>query len=153
MTEALAAIDPENPVVRLCARGVEAEMAGDLETARIAYESAWETAGDDYESCIAAHYLARLQTLPQERIRWNRIALERAEAVGDERVVGFLPSLALNLGSAYEDAGQREAAAASYRRARERLGILPPGPYADAVERGVQNAEWRMGNGTQQARR
>lgn len=137
-------IDPDNPVVRLCSRGVEAEMAGRIDEARAAYEQAWSTATDDYEACIAAHYLARVQRDHVERIRWNRVAIERADAVGDERVRDFYPSLALNLGSAHEDASQPVDAAAWYGRARASLDSLPAGPYRGAVERGIANAERRV---------
>jgi tetratricopeptide (TPR) repeat protein len=137
-------IDPDNPVVRLCSRGVEAETAGQLDDARAAYEQAWTTAADDYEACIAAHYLARVQRDHAERIHWNRVAVERAEAVGDDRVAGFHASLALNLGSAHEDASQPDAAREWYRRARTSLDSLPAGAYRETVERGVTNAERRM---------
>ena len=130
-------IDPDNPVVLLCGRGVEAEMAGRIDEARAAYEQAWSTATDDYEACIAAHYLARVQRDHAERIRWNGVAIQRADAVGDERVRDFYPSLALNLGSAHEDASEPDAARVWYGRARASLDSLPAGPYRDAVERGI----------------
>jgi hypothetical protein len=34
-------IDPNNPVVRLCAEGIDAQMAGKGEAARL-YQEAWE---------------------------------------------------------------------------------------------------------------
>lgn len=137
-------IDPDNPVVRLCSRGVEAETAGRIDEARDAYEQAWTTAADDYEACIAAHYVARVQGDHAARIHWNRVAIERADAVGDERVRDFYPSLALNLGSAHEDASEPASAREWYGRARASLDSLPAGPYRDAVERGISNAERRM---------
>ena len=137
-------IDPDNPVVQLCLRGVEAETAGRLDDARAAYDEAWEAATDAYESCIAAHYVARLQADPGARIAWNRRALDAADAVADGRAAGFGASLALNLGSAHEDAGDPASARAWYARARERLVDVPEGAYRESVERGVGNAERRV---------
>jgi len=119
-------------------------MNGHLDEARAAYDAAWEAATDDYEACIAAHYVARLQRDPEERIRWNRMALDRAAAVADQRVAGFHASLALNLGSAYEDAGRPDVARGWYAHARSRLAEVPHGAYRVSVERGVSNAERRI---------
>lgn len=69
------------------------------------YQQAWDAARDDYEACIAAHYLARFQNTPQDRLRWDLTALERATSVGDDRVRDFYPSLYVNLGHDYEVLG------------------------------------------------
>lgn len=103
-------MDLDNPVIRLCAEGTRAELARRTDDARRLYLEAWAAATDDYEACVAAHYLARFQDTPEETLRWNQEALARAENVGDERVRGFYPSLYVNLGSSHEALGnQREA--------------------------------------------
>ena len=94
--------DPENPVIRLCIQSTQAEFAGKLDAARALCQQAWEVHGDDFEASIAAHYVARYQEKPEERLRWNQEALNRADAVGDARVKGFYPSLYLNIGHSYE---------------------------------------------------
>jgi hypothetical protein len=70
--------------------------------ARLLYQQAWDVSTDDYEACIAAHYLARCQDDPAESLRWNQPALSCADLVNDERVRDFYPSLYLSLGRAYE---------------------------------------------------
>ncbi|RGC68468.1 hypothetical protein C5N14_13190 [Micromonospora sp. MW-13] len=35
---------------------------------------------DDYDACVAAHYLARQQDDPEEILRWNQEALRHAFA-------------------------------------------------------------------------
>ena len=95
-------MDVENPVVKLCVAGARAEFEGRIEDAVELYRQAWEAARDDYEACIAAHYCARHKADPHEALRWNRVARERARAVGDERVQDFFPSLYLNMGQSYE---------------------------------------------------
>ena len=82
-------MDPDNPVIKLCIEGAQAEFAGSVEEADKLYRQAWTAARDDYERCVAAHYVARCQKTPEERLHWNREALVRAEAVGDEQVRSF----------------------------------------------------------------
>jgi Tetratricopeptide repeat len=114
-------------VVRLCARGTQAECEGRNDVARRLFERAWaDRSGDD--ACIAAHYLARHQDSPHDTLRWNQVALQHADAVGDERGRGFYPSLYLNLGHAHEQLGHRDQAARYYELAADRAGQLPEIP-------------------------
>ncbi len=83
-------IDPNNPVVRLCAAGISAEMAGRLDEAAGLYQQAWDARADDYDACIVAHYLARVQRTPSEALRWNQESLRHAEAVNDSRWKHFI---------------------------------------------------------------
>lgn len=116
-------MDLNSPVVKLCVEGTRAEFEGRIETARTLYMQAWTAVGDDYEACIAAHYVARHQEDSQERLHWNQEALVRADAVGDERVLSFYPSLYLNLGHAYETLGNLAEARRYYELAAE-LGFI-----------------------------
>jgi hypothetical protein len=59
----------------------------------------------------------------EESLRWNQIALERAEAVNDERVKEFYPSLYVNLGRSYEVTGNQSEAQKYYDLAAE-LGFV-----------------------------
>jgi hypothetical protein len=71
-------MDISNPVIQLCIEGTRAEFEHRSEDARAYYQQAWEAHTDDYEACIAAHYLARFQENPKESLRWNQIALKHA---------------------------------------------------------------------------
>lgn len=112
-------MDVNNPVIKLCIAGTQAEFAGRIEDARALYRQAWDAAQDDFEACVAAHYVARHQANLQETLRWNLEALARAEAVGDARVAPFYPSLYLNLGRSYELLGEEEEARRYYDLAAE----------------------------------
>lgn len=116
-------MDPHNPVVKLCIEGTQAEFAGQPEIAHRLYQEAWTAARDDFEACIAAHYMARHQADPHDKLRWNQEALVRAEAVGDERVDNFYPSLYLNLGQSYEALGDLAEARRYYELAAA-LGFI-----------------------------
>ena len=95
-------MDTNNPIIQLCVAGTRAEFEHRIEDARRLYQQAWEARTDDYEACIAAHYVARFQDSTEESLRWNQIALEHADAVKDERVKEFHPSLYLSLGRSFE---------------------------------------------------
>jgi tetratricopeptide (TPR) repeat protein len=116
------AVEAENPVVALCVLGTQAEYAGRLAQARDLYRQAWEAARDDYDAYVAAHYMARLQDDPKQALHWNEIALLRAEALGDEHMSSFYPSLYVNLGRSHELLGNLEQAQNYYRLASE-LGL------------------------------
>ena len=107
-------MDTNNLVMKLCMAGAEAEFAQRVADARTLYQQAWEAASNDYEACIAAHYMARHQEDPQEIFRWNAIALARADAVGDARVQPFYGSLYVNMGHAHELLGEQETAERYY---------------------------------------
>ncbi|GGX06067.1 hypothetical protein [Streptomyces noursei] len=124
-------MDQELPVVRLCVAGMQAEAEGRAEAARDLFRQAWDGARDDYEACIAAHYLARHQDSPAETLRWNQECLDRADRVGDERVRDFYPSLYVNMGNAHRELGQLAVAHRYFVRAAERAADAPEGQYGD----------------------
>ena len=148
-------MDPNNPVVKLCVAGIQAEAQGHLEEARQLFLQAWESRQDDFEACIAAHYVARHQDDPHETLRWNQLALAHAEASAPTEVEGFFPSLYLNLGWSYEMLGQAAEACRYYELALNRLeagqqnavgqGAGPDGAYQAVVAQGIAEGRRRMG--------
>ncbi len=133
-----------NVVLELCMQGMAAEGAGDTDAARRLFQEAWAAREDDFDACVAAHYLARLQLTAETRLEWNERSLRHADAVRDDRVASFYPSLYLNLGSSYEEIYHAEQDYTEVKRAREffakaaeRAAALPPGGYADMVRSGA----------------
>ena len=119
----------ESRSVQLCIAGTRAEYAGRIVEARALSRQAWESAVEDLDACMAAHYVARYEPDPAERLRWDQVALARAEAAPPERVAALLPSLFINLGRAYEALGHEADARRCFERAAE-LGLPhdPDGP-------------------------
>lgn len=113
----------QSRTVALCIEGTQAEYRHRPDVAVECYRQAWEAAGDNYDACIAAHYLARFQPDAAAVLHWNQVALTHANASEDERVHAFYPSLYVNLGQAYEDVGRTAEAASCYARAAE-LGLV-----------------------------
>lgn len=70
----LHSVDPDNPVVRLCVEGMKAEMEGRSDEAAILFMQAWGRRKVDYDACLAAHYVARHQRIPEQILHWNQIA-------------------------------------------------------------------------------
>ena len=139
-------IDPNNPIVKLCAEGIGAEMAGRRDEAAKLYQGAWEAKTNDFEACIAAHYVARLQPTPEAALHWNSEALRLAESAGGAGLREFLPSLYLNLGKSHEDLGNFVNAGKFYRLAENEAAVLPPGEYAETVKRGIHRGLARVTN-------
>ncbi len=116
-------MDIKNPVIKLCIEGTQAEFQGQIGKAQSLYQQAWEAAQNDYDACIAAHYLARHQEEKTARLYWNRVALDRANAVKDGSAQEFYPSLLLNMGESYEQLGNDSEAKRYYDMAAE-LGVI-----------------------------
>ncbi len=137
-------MNPDNHVVKLCAQGMQAESEGNPELASGCFRRAWDVARDEYEKCIAAHYVARHQPSEDGRLLWNQRALDLAHTVADSRVTQLYPSLLLNLGHSLEVTGDIARARDLYVRAEECCSNLPEGPYADLVRGGIVAALTRV---------
>jgi hypothetical protein len=144
-------MDPNNPVVKLCAAGIAEEMAGHRDEAAKLYQDAWASRTSDYEACIAAHYVARLQSTPLDVLRWNSEALRFAEAANESELSQFFPSLYLNLGKSHEDLRNLAEARTFYLMAEQAAVVLPDGEYAATVKRGIRAGLERVANGGETA--
>jgi hypothetical protein len=130
-------MDPNNAVVKLCAAGMQAEHEGRAADAKALFEQAWAESRDDFEACIAAHYVARHQSTADDELEWNRTALKRAELVSPDRVRSFYPSLYLNLAHSLEKLGRTDEACELYATAAARLDGEPDNPYTQLVRSGI----------------
>ena len=59
---------------------MQAEVEGRRDAAADLFLQAWNIAADDYDACIAAHYVARHQKTPGDTLHWNQVCLSPAEA-------------------------------------------------------------------------
>ena len=119
-------MDLERPAVKLCAEGIQLEFAGRLEEARRCFAGAWEQAADDYEKCIAAHYVGHLAQTADDQLFWHKTALAHAQKAEPNQVETFMPSLYVNLGHAYEQTGDA-AQATHYYDLAAALGLVHQG--------------------------
>ena len=124
---------------------MKAEAKGDLAQARALFAQAWEARTDDYEACVAAHYVARHQASLEDTLTWNQKALDHGDRVSDEQIRQFYPSLYFNLGKSHEDLGSLDEANRYYRLAAERVGTLPADAYGEMVRSAIASALKRLG--------
>jgi tetratricopeptide (TPR) repeat protein len=137
--------DPNNKVVQLCAKGMQVEAEGKIDEAHNLFQQAWDIADSDFEAFTAAHYLARNQKDPNDVLKWNLEALNRANAINDEGTKGHYSSLYLNAGKSYETLGNTNDANKYYQLAASYSNFLPPGKYGDMIRTGIGEALQRTG--------
>jgi len=116
-------MDLTSPAIKLCLESIHAEFEGRVADARALSLQAWQAVTDDYEACVAAHYLAGCQATPEATLQWHQEALDRANKADPEQVKSFYPSLYVNLGRAHEVLGH-EAEARRYYALAAQLGLV-----------------------------
>lgn len=130
-------LDPDNTIVRLCAKGMEQEGAGNTKEAEQLFQQAWHRASKDEEKCIAAHYVARHQNNATDKLRWDVMALRFATQSGDGKMAAFYPSLYLNIAKGFEDLNDLDNARDNYQSALSFLSFLPNDGYREMIRRGI----------------
>ena len=98
-------MDLKKPAIALCFEGTQLEFQKRSDEARQKFAEAWDCATDDYEKCVAAHYVGHLAQAPAEALLWHKTALTHANRAEPALVESFMPSLYVNLGHAYEQTG------------------------------------------------
>lgn len=136
--------NPDNPVVQLCAKGIETEGTADFEAARALYLQAWSEATNDIEWFTAAHYLARNRTNLHEQLKWNELSLQHALKVDTPEIKSTYASLYLNLGKSYEDLGDMQMAADCYMQAAQNITYLGSDGYGKMIGGGIAAALERV---------
>jgi hypothetical protein len=134
----------ESSVARLCAAGMAVD--GDPAAAHALFLQAWDARQDDFDACIAAHFLARHQPTTADTLHWNRLAVHYAEAVPGSRAHPLLASLYLNLADSYFTVGDLAEAATVAARGVAALDFLPLDGYREFVARGLHRVQSRICN-------
>ncbi len=117
-------------------RAQELAANGDRDGARILYADMWAEATqaeDQYQACVVAHFMAHAHVEPGAQLDWHLRALHAADAVGDERVLGFYPSLYANLGEVNLRLGNLAQAREYISRADEIQQVLPDDGYGRLI--------------------
>lgn len=134
--------DPENKIVKLCAKGMEIE--GQPEEAKKLFTQAWEEASNDIEKLIAAHYIARRQSNVADKLKWDEVALKHASNVKDDSIEGLFPSLYLNIAKCYEDLQDFANAQKNYQLALVATNTLADDGYGNMIKKGILNGIERI---------
>ncbi|WP_436232802.1 hypothetical protein [Actinacidiphila alni] len=125
--------------------------AGDREEARTRFAALWEEIGeqgDPLHRCTLAHYMADTQDDPEDELSWDLRALRAADAhTGGEdgrRILGFYPSLHLNLAADYWKVDEARLARSHLGLARKACDALGDDAYGDGVRAAVGRMELRV---------
>lgn len=131
-------------------RGIEHGQRGERAAARDVLQAVWDDLGpegDPLHRCAAAHAMADVQDDPHDELRWDLRALAAAAEITDQRValagvdgpvLGFYPSLHLNLADVYRRLGEQSFASDHVRLGLAALDRLTPNSYLDAIRRGLE---------------
>ena len=115
----------------LLERGRVLMQQGDMEAPRPFFLQSYELAKAhhlDFHTANAAHMIAMIATAPEEKIKWNLIAIELAEHSNIPRAQMWLGALYNNLGQAYIEAKEYTKAQDALQNAlkiREQEGYAP----------------------------
>jgi len=129
--------DPENPIIKLCAQGMQLEGEAKRDEASAVFHQAWEQAANDFERFTAAHYIARHQDSVANKLKWDETALQLALGLNDDGIKRALPSLYLNIAKCYEDLNDFPKARENYQNALAYTGFLHEDGYSNMVRAGI----------------
>ncbi len=135
--------DPGNKIIQLCAKGMELE-AKQPEEARTLFLQAWNESTNDFEKFTAAHYVARHQTSIEDKLNWDKTALEFALKVDDDNIAISYPSLYLNIAKCYEELKDFDNARKNYQAALSYENNLPDDGYGQMIKSGIRNGIARI---------
>jgi hypothetical protein len=109
---------------------------------------------DSFHRCVLAHYMADLQTDPNDELHWDQLALAAALAASAESFgehlpdvtrEAFLPSLHLNLASSYERTDAMDLARHHAKLALAATASLPVTPLGQATQAAIVRIAARLG--------
>jgi hypothetical protein len=138
--------DPNNPIIKLCAHGMDLEGEGKAGEAFKVFQQAWNEATDNLEKFAAAHYLARQQNSVTDKLKWDETALRFALEIKDESIKGAYPSLYLNIAKCYEDLKDLVKARENYQLALKFTSFLLGDGYGNMIKAGIANGIERVGS-------
>ncbi|MEO8415760.1 MAG: rRNA adenine methyltransferase [Ginsengibacter sp.] len=136
--------DPNNNIVKLCAKGMEMEGKCQPEEASKLFLEAWEEATNNFEKFTAAHYVARHQKSPADKLKWDETSLQLALKINNDKVKGTFPSLYLNIAKCYEDLDDPGNAKRNYELALSFSSLLPDDGYGKMIKGGIMNGIARV---------
>ncbi|MES1181560.1 MAG: hypothetical protein ABUL44_02070 [Flavobacterium sp.] len=136
--------DPDNTIVKLCIQAMDLEGEGKEEEALSLFQQAWQEATSDFEKMIAAHYIARHQTLVTDKLKWDEKSLLLALTIADESIKEAYPSLYLNIAKCHEDLRDFKNANINYQSALSFTSFLGDDGYGKMIKSGITSGLERV---------
>jgi len=136
--------DTNNPIIQLCAQGMQLEGEGKPDEARQFFYKAWNEATNPFEQFTAAHYVARHQPTIEDKLHWDEKCLQIALDMAEQGMKATYPSLYLNVGKCYEDLGNKTEALSNYTKAQEYASFLTDDGYSNTIKAGIERGLQRL---------
>ena len=136
--------DNNNPVIQLCAQGMQKEGEGNPNVAKQLFYEAWKMAATPVDKFVAAHYVARHQETVEEKLAWNEKCLGIALLIADEQMRANYPSLYLNVAKCHEDMHNMDEAQKHYMLALSYTGLLADDGYGNMIKTGIKKGLERI---------
>jgi len=136
--------DTNNPIIQLCAQGMQLEGEGKKEAAKQLFYKAWEQANSPFEKFTAAHYVARHQATAADKLTWDEKCLAIALTIDDGSMKATFPSLYLNIAKCYEDLHNAEEARKNYLHAQSYASYLNDDGYGNMIKAGIEKGLQRV---------
>lgn len=150
-------MDEPHPIMAAIGQGIELSQQGQREAARGLFAEVWNDiggeSGDPFHRCALAHWMADVQDDVHEELIWDLRALQAADLITEERaaqagvaspVVGFYPSLHLNVGECYRKLGDLDRAREHLERGRVAVGALGDDGYGQMIKGGLDQLAERL---------
>lgn len=131
-------MDENNRIVKLVNEGMQMEKVDKFDRAQELYTQAWNESSNDWEKCIAAHFVPRNITDLQEKLNWNLVAVNLANKVNNDEVKGYYPSLYVNVGLCYEKLLNYSEAKNYYNLASDKISDLPVNHESEKYNEGIK---------------
>jgi tetratricopeptide (TPR) repeat protein len=146
-----------DPILARISEGIGLRQQGRKGEARALFDQLWSEieagAGNPLHRCVLAHSAADAQDDAADELRWDRIALEAAEAVSDDQVAAagvgltaaaLFPSLHLSVGECHYKLGDLDQARVHLDRARRTMTALPDSEYGAMIRNGFDDLARRL---------
>lgn len=130
--------DTNNPIIQLCAQGMQLEGEGKPAEAAALFTQAWQQAATPFEKFTAAHYVARHQPTVADKLHWDETCLANALLIESDGIKATYPSLYLNIGKCHEDLNDIPEARKSYHLAQSFTGFLGDDGYSSMIKAGIE---------------
>lgn len=130
--------DTNNPIIQLCAKGMQLEGEGKADEAKAIFYQAWNEASTPFEQFTAAHYVARHQPTTEDKLHWDEKCLQLALGMADDNMKATYPSLYLNVGKCHEDLGNKVGAFENYSQAKAYTPYLADDGYGNMIKAGIE---------------
>ncbi|MFI5152686.1 MAG: rRNA adenine methyltransferase [Chitinophagales bacterium] len=109
----------------------DAEMRPD--EARKLFLKAWNEVKDYFEEITAAHNLARHRESVEDKLIWDKMAVDFALGIKEEGMRASYPPLYLSIAKCYEDLNDPNQARMNYQIAYSHMENLPINGYGQMI--------------------